>query len=97
MDSEFMIDSEFTLFIGINCPGKPNIHTTVDSLVYSLPAKVKILLILAKNSWITGIKLFPLFHMKTRDRFNIFVNDFRSAKPGPSNFVTQPTFSREST
>ena len=50
MDSEFMIDSEFTLFIGINCPGKPNIHTTVDSLVYSLPAKVKILLILAKNS-----------------------------------------------
>ena len=43
----------------------------------SLPPKIKILLMLAKNSWKIEIKTSPisLFHMKTRVCLKYFVND----------------------
>ena len=40
------------------------------------PAKMKISLILAKNSRKTEIKRFPLFYMKTRASLRYLVNDF---------------------
>ena len=44
----------------------------------SLPTKIKILLILAKKSGKTEIKLSPqcVSHMKTRVSFKCFVNDW---------------------
>ena len=47
--------------------------------MHSLPAKIKILLILAKSCWKIEIKSFPLFHfyMITRLCLKYFVNDCR--------------------
>ena len=48
-----------------------------DSLVSSVPAKMKILLILPKNSWKTEIKILgcAVFCMKSRVCLKYFVND----------------------
>ena len=43
-----------------------NQNLSNDSLVPNPPAKMRILLILARISWKTEIKLFPQFHMKIR-------------------------------
>ena len=60
----------------------------------SFPAKIKILLILAKTSLKTETTPFPLFHMKIKFSLKYFVNDylwkyfFASNSPQiPSNLI----------
>ena len=54
----------------------------------SLLAKMNGLLILEQNSWKIEIKLFPLFHMKTRVSFRYFVSYCRYKNDHWFLFVT---------